>query len=345
MRFTAAFRATEREPLLQLVKTALATTLAWVIAELLVPDGPPPIFAAIAAMLVVQPSLNQSVTKGVERSVGVIAGVALASAASLAFGDNSWVILLAVVAALGFAWGLRMTTGSGNQVAISALLVLAMGASTPGYATYRVLETIIGAFIGILVHLALVPPVALKPARRALDALGEEIASSLERLAAGLSTHQSRAELDRLLSQVRQLHQVRDTAYAALDHAEDTLALNPRSRSHRESLAVLRGSAENLRPIVTQVVGMTRAFVDQYDDDVSSEPAVQGIAEELRRAAHDVRRELRLAFSDGYMTFTETAPALTAPLMFRAPSGMRWILVGSLMEDLRRIRAELGART
>lgn len=345
MRFTAAFRATEREPLLQLVKTALATALAWAIAGLLVPEGPPPIFAAIAAMLVVQPSLNQSVTKGVERSVGVIAGVILASAVGIVLGDNSWVVLLAVVSALAFAWGLRMTTGSGNQVAISALLVLAMGATTPGYATYRVLETIIGAFIGILVHLALVPPVALTPARRALDMLGEEIASSLERLAHGLSHTQSRAELDLLLNRARQLHQARDAAYEALDHAEDTLALNPRGRRHRESLAAMRGSAENLRPIVTQVVGMTRAFVDQYDDDVSSEPAVQGIAEELRRAAHDVRRELRLAFADRSLVFTETAPALTAPLMFRAPSGMRWILVGSLMEDLRRIRAELGART
>lgn len=344
MRITAAFRASERGPLLQMVKTALATMLAWIVAELVIPDGPPPVFAAIAAMLVVQPSLNQSLLKGVERSVGVIAGVVLASGLAIAFGEHTWVVLLAVSASLALAWGLRMTTGSANQVAISALLVLAIGAATPGYATYRILETFLGAVIGIVVHLALVPPVALGPARRALDALGEEIAASLERLAHALTRMHSARELDELMQEARRLNAIREETDVALDHADDSLALNPRGRHHREDLAVMRASVDNLRLIVTQVLGMTRAYVDQYDDKVSNEPAVEAIAEELRRAAHDIRRELRITLAHRYETFPETAPALTAPLVFQAPKGMRWILVGSLMEDLRRIREELGAR-
>ena len=79
MRLTAAVRASARDPLLQVVKTVLATIVAWVVCDLLIPDGPPPVFGAIAAMLVVQPSLNQSLAKGVERSVGVVAGVLLAT--------------------------------------------------------------------------------------------------------------------------------------------------------------------------------------------------------------------------------------------------------------------------
>src|SRR3546814_7340103 len=97
---------------------------------------------------------------------------------SLAFGSATWVVLIATAAALALAWGLRMTMGSANQVAISALLVLAIGAGTVDYALARILETFIGAIIGIVVHLALVPPVALVPARRALDNFGEEIARS-----------------------------------------------------------------------------------------------------------------------------------------------------------------------
>ncbi|QIX26658.1 FUSC family protein [Nocardioides sp. JQ2195] len=344
MRFTDAFRASERAPLLQMVKTALATMLAWIVAGLAIPDGPPPVFAAIAAMLVVQPSLNQSLFKGIERSVGVIAGVVLASGLSIAFGGASWVVLLAVSASLALAWGLRMTTGSANQVAISALLVLAIGSSSSGYATYRILETFLGAVIGIIVHLVLVPPVALVPAHRALDALGEEIAVSLERLAHALTRKHSSRELRELMTEARQLHALCEATDEALDQAEDSLALNPRGRHHREDLAAMRDSVENLSLIVTQVLGMTRAYVDQYDDSVSNEPAVQAIAEELRRAAHDTRRELRITLATRYETFAETAPALTAPLVFQAPKGMRWILVGSLMEDLRRIREELGAR-
>jgi len=325
------------------VKTALATMVAWVICRLLFPDGPPPVFAAIAAMLVVQPSLNQSLTKGLERSVGVIGGVILASLLAVAFGDTSWVILIAVGAALALAWGLRMTTGSGNQVAISALLVLVMGAATPGYALDRVAETIIGALVGIVIHLALVPPVAVQPARQALDALGEGIALALERLAAALSTTHTPYELRDLLVAARQLRPLREAADEALDDAEDSLALNPRSRQHRDELEAMRESVANFSPIVTQVIGMTRAFVDQYEDELVAEPAVRGIAEELRRAAHDTRRQLRLTLASSYPTFADTDPALTAPLALQAPTGMRWILVGSLMEDLRRIREELGA--
>ncbi|WP_110205496.1 FUSC family protein [Nocardioides daejeonensis] len=344
MGFTAAIRANSRPPALQLVKTAVATVLAWVVCSLTIHDGPPPIFAAIAAMLVVQPSLNQSLTKAIERSVGAIAGVVLASALGIAFGHSAVVVLSAVASALALAWVLRMTTGSGNQVAISALLVMVMGATTPGYAGVRVLETIIGAAIGIVVHLALVPPVAVEPARLALDELGGEIAASQERLARALLTMHSRRELDELLMRARRMRPLGEAAESALDDLEDSLALNPRRHRHRDELVAMRESLHSFMPIVTQTLGMTRAFVDQYEDELATEPAVQGIAEELRRAAHDIRRELRLTLAVTYPTFADTDPALTAPLRLKAPKGTRWILVGSLMEDLRRIRMGLGAR-
>ncbi|HEY9566149.1 MAG TPA: FUSC family protein [Nocardioides sp.] len=345
MPLTGAVRTAKRAPLLQMVKTALATILAWIVAGALIPDGPAPVFAAIAAMLVVQPSLNQSLTKGVERSVGVIAGVVLASALALAFGSATWVVLIATAAALALAWGLRMTMGSANQVAISALLVLAIGAGTVDYALARILETFIGAIIGIVVHLALVPPVALVPARRALDNFGEEIARSLERLSADLSHPRSPKQLEALMIDTRRPHRVREETYEALSEAEDSLALNPRGRRHRDEVAGLRQTVDIFALIATQVLGMARAYVDQYDEGVHSELAVRGIAEELRRAAHDTRRQVRLTLAEPSSPYVEEAPALTAPLTLGAPSGMRWILIGSLMEDLRRIREELGART
>jgi len=190
MKLTAGIRANQRSPILQVAKSAIATAAAWLIAGALIP-GPPPVFAAIAALLVVQPSLNQSLTKAVERSVGVIAGVVIASLLGIAFGGGTWVILLATVVALLVAWALKMTAGTANQVAISALLVLALGTATPSYALDRVLETLIGAVIGILINLALVPPVAVAPAHDAVLALADELEDSLERLARALEAPQS----------------------------------------------------------------------------------------------------------------------------------------------------------
>lgn len=336
----AAFRSSKRQPLLQVLKSALATIAAWLVAGALFPEHLP-VFAAIAALLVVQPSLNQSVAKAVERSVGVIAGVVVASGLALAFGQATWVILVAIAAALMIAWLLKMTTGTSNQVAISALLVLGLGAATPNYAVDRIIETIIGAAIGFVVNLALVPPVALRPVHDAVEKLGEELGACLDRLAAALEAPQTPAQLEELMIQARLLRPMLATADAALTTGAESLTLNPRGRRRRDELERLEETLRRFGPIVTQVIGMTRAVYDRYHAGLADEPSVRAIAEQLRRAAHDVRRVERRTHVDPAEPATASLPALTAPLQVAAPSSAHWILVGSLLEDLRRIHEVL----
>jgi uncharacterized membrane protein YccC len=341
MGITATFRATRRVPILQVLKSAVATIAAWLIAGWLV-QGQLPVFAAIAALLVVQPSVNQSLGKAVERSIGVIMGVLIATGISLVLGQNTWIILLAVVVAMLVAWALKMTPGTSNQVAISALLVLALGASSPEYAFDRVLETLIGAAIGIVVNALIVPPVAIAPARGEVALLGGELAASVDRLADALEHPRSRAQLETLMIEARLLRPMRDASDAAIESGEESLTLNPRRSAHREELVQLRELLEKLSPIVTQVIGMTRAFADHYDESLHDEPTVRAIAEQLRRVAHDVRLAARVAEPEPEPLTSET-PALTSALVIASPKSDHWILVGSLMEDLRRIREELGA--
>lgn len=341
MGITSTFRAAKRVPILQVAKAAVATITAWLVAGWLIP-GQLPVFAAIAALLVVQPSVNQSFGKAIERSIGVILGVLIATGISLAFGQNSAIILIAIVVAMLVAWALKMTPGTSNQVAISAMLVLALGASSPEYAIDRVLETLIGALIGIVVNTLIVPPVAVAPARRDLALLGGELAASLDRLASALESPQSPAQLQQLMLEARLMRPMRDAADAAIAAGEESLTLNPRRSAHRTDLAEMRTLVERLSPIVTQVIGMTRAFFDHYDDALAEEPTVQAIAEQLRRAAHDVRLAVHLAdIEPEPEPLTSVVPALTAPLVIAPPRSGHWILVGSLMEDLRRIRGEL----
>ncbi|HEY9366726.1 MAG TPA: FUSC family protein [Agromyces sp.] len=339
MGITGTFRASKRMPILQVAKASAATIAAWLIAGWLIP-GPLPVFAAIAALLVVQPSVNQSFGKAIERSIGVILGVIVATAASLAFGVNSWIILVTIVIAMLVAWALKMTPGTSNQVAISAMLVLALGSSSPEYAVDRILETLIGAAIGIVVNALIVPPVAVSPARRDLSLLGGELAGSLDRLASALESPQTPADLQRLMVEARLMRPMRDAADASIATGEESLTLNPRRSAHRTELIEMRTLLERLSPIVTQVIGMTRAFFDHYDAALADEPTVQAIAEQLRRAAHDVRLAVHLADVDPE-PLTSAIPALTSPLVITPPKSGHWILIGSLMEDLRRIRDEL----
>ncbi|QEO14882.1 FUSC family protein [Agromyces intestinalis] len=339
MGFADTLRAAKRPPIIQVGKAAVATIAAWLLAGWLVP-GQLPVFAAIAALLVVQPSVNQSFGKAIERSIGVIIGVLVATAISLVLGQSSWIVLLAVVVAMVLAWVLKMTPGTANQVAISAMLVLALGASSPEYALARVLETLIGAAIGIVVNALVVPPVAIAPARRDLALLGGELAASLDRLAAALETAQPPAAREELMLQARLMRPMRDAADASIRAGEESLTFNPRRSAHREELAHLRTLLERLGPIVTQVIGMTRAFVDHYDDELSAESTVPAIIEQLRRAAHDVRLAVHLADVVPDPP-TSAIPALTSTLVVKPPQSTHWVVIGSLVEDLRRIHDEL----
>ncbi|HCS59778.1 MAG TPA: hypothetical protein DIW46_00015 [Microbacterium sp.] len=340
MRMTAAVRSTKRAPLLQVVKSAVATIGAWLVAGWLIP-GPLPVFAAIAALLVVLPSVNQSFAKALERSVGVIVGVLIATGLSLLLGQQSWVVLLAIVVAMLVAWAFRATPGMGNQVAISAMLVLALGASSPQYAVDRIVETIIGVVIGIIVNALIVPPVHTAPARRDLGLLGAELASTLDRLANALPTPQTPAQLQELMLEARLLRPMQTAAAASVTDAEESMNFNPR-RSQHADIVEMRTLLTMLSPIVTQVIGMTRAYFDHYDDTLSDEPTVHAIAEQLRRAGHDVRLAVQIAdVAPASAADTSAIQALTTPLEVRPPASGHWILVGSLMEDLRRIRGEL----
>ena len=341
MRIPASIRAAKRAPLLQVVKSAAATIAAWLLAGWIVP-GQLPVFAAIAALLVVQPSINQSLSKALERSIGVIAGVVIALILGLLLGSPGWIVLVAIVVAMVVAWVFRATPGTGNQVAISAMLVLALGSSSPEYALARIVETLIGVAIGIVVNAVIVPPVLVEPARRDIGMLGAELAASLDRLAAALPQRQSPAALHELLLTARLLRPMRDAAEASIVAGEESLTLNPRRSRHRDELAEMRQLLDRLSPVVTQVVGMTRAYFDHYDDAIADEPTVPAISEQLRRAGHDVRLLVQLAeVSPDAEALTSVIPALTAPLVVRPPASDHWILIGSLLEDLRRIRGQL----
>jgi uncharacterized membrane protein YccC len=341
MRPIAAIRASSRSSLLQVVKTSIAVILAWIVCTVVL-GQPLPIFAAIAALLVVQPSVNQSLARGVERSVGVVGGVILAYLVGLVFPDSSWAVLGIIVLALLLAWALRLTPGSANQVPISAMLVLSIGSQTSEYSAFRIVETVIGAAVALLVNLAIVPPVHLAPAHRSITELANGVASTLEALSTALRGTRTPDQLSTLLNDARGLRALREAAAGSVSRAEESLMFNPRGGRHRRILEHDRQFLASLTALVTQVLGMARAVHDHYDDALNADPTVRAISIELERAGHDLRLLAQNPASNGDAATESTAaepPALTAPLVVAKPDAENWILIGSLLEDLRRVRA------
>ena len=347
----ASIRGSSRSPLLQVVKTSVAVIVAWLLSNILLGQQLP-IFAAIAALLVVQPSVNQSLAKGIERSVGVILGVLLAFGAGVVFGGSTWIVLGIVVVSLLLAWALRLTPGSANQIPISAMLVLAIGgAENSEYAIERVVETLVGCGVGLLVNTLIVPPVLSAPAHHAVLRLATLIAATLDALAAALSRPQTPAQLATLLENARALRPLQQEAQAAVTSAEESLLLNPRGGAHRQTIERDRTLMRKLAILVTRVLGLARAVHDRYDDDLPNEPIVQSIAQELTKAAHDLRLLTAQPGDFKHGTAADEAgtesisPALTAPLVIATPHPRHWVLVGSLMEDIRRVREEITGTT
>lgn len=347
-RYARLILSTSRVPFLQVVKTSVAAVLAWLATAWLL-EGQVPIFAVIAAILVVQPSVNQSFGKALERCVGVVIGVILAYVVGLVFGATSWVVLLAVIVALVLGWVLKLGPTSSVQIPISAMLVLSLGASTPGYAFNRILETIIGALIGVAVNLLIVPPVALQPVHESVARLGEEVAGILDSLARILRAPTTANDRTTMLVEARLLTPMRAKAAAALAAGEESLKYNPRRSVHRDLLDRDGELLTMLSVLVTRVVGMARGVVDHYDDELVGEPLVAEIVSELERASHDLRLVIRSANLPGTPAASslpqapvpDALPALTAPLTVAVPSSAHWVLLGFLLEDLRRIHEEL----
>lgn len=337
----AALRASARSPFLQVVKTSIASIVSWVVAALLL-DQPLPIFATIAALLVVQPSLNQSLAKGIERSMGVLVGVMLAYGAGMLFGTSSWIVLVIIVVALLLAWALKLTPGSANQIPISAMLVLAIGGGdTGGYALERIVETIIGVIVALVVNFAIVPPVLREPSRRAVRQLASRIADTLDDLSRVLTSAETSKDLNEMLESARHLRALQLEAAEHVARAEESLLLNPRGGTHRDEIAWDRELLRRLNVLVTRVLGMARAVHDHYDSTLREEPMTRAIGAELDRAAHDLRLLTAPKLEADVAPLTSDLPALTAPLVIAAPHPQHWILIGALMEDLRRVREEI----
>lgn len=332
-------RSATRIPLLQAAKTSIATVLAWVVAGAALP-GELPVFAAVAALIVVQPSVNQSLTKALERSVGVVAGVTIATGVSLLLGSAGWIVIVAIVVAIFASWALRLSPTSANQVAISAMLVLALGAATPEYAGLRIVETLIGAATAVVVNALVVAPVAITPARSAVHLLGMAIADHLEALGRALRGPIERPQLETLMIEARLLRPMREAAFDAVTDAEESLALNPRRGTVGPLVAETSALLARLTPLVHRVVGMTRSVRDGFEPDLLDDPVVEEIAGQLERAGHD----LRIVVETGLGTVPEEIaepPLLTAPVAVPSANPDHWILIGSLLEDLRRVREEI----
>ncbi|MEU9592828.1 FUSC family protein [Streptomyces sp. NPDC048193] len=251
-----------RDPVVvQAVRSAAAASIAYVIAVRLSPDkSAAPLTAPLTALLVVQVTLYATLKMSVRRVNAVVAGVLVAIVFSAVVGLSWWSLALVIVAALGVGHLVRAHEFVA-EVAISAMLVLGV-TSHGSLAWARVVETLIGAVVGLVFNLLFAPPVWVEQAGESIEGLarrvrqlmlrmGEEAAGSTPFHEAAARLHEAR-RLDHDIAEVDE----------DLRQAEDSLRLNPRVREGLLHRVVLRTGLDTLEICTVVLRVLARTFTD-----------------------------------------------------------------------------------
>ena len=264
--FVQQVRRRGRTAALRAARLTGATVAAFLVARAAGLQDPPPLIAALTALLVVQATLSSTLVNGVQRVLSVVAGVALAVLFVEVVGLTWWSLGGLVAAAILVGQILRLGPHL-VEVPISAMLVLGVGASgAESVGGDRVLETLVGAAVGMLVNVLFPPAVQTRHAVRSVERFAGEIAALLDDAAATLVAGPvSPEQSTRWLQDARRLNRHVPRLDRALAHAEESRRLNVRAlRSPWATNGICAGldaleyTSVSLRTLFREMVDATR---------------------------------------------------------------------------------------
>ena len=309
------FRRGGREGMLWAGRLTGAAVSAYVVA--LLAFGGKPLLAPLTALLVVQATPKSLVASGIDRVLSVVAGVLLAVGFSAVVPLTWWSLALVIGFSLMIGQVLRLKANL-LEVPISGMLVLGVRATNTEAAAWdRIVETLIGAGVGVLATLLLPPKVATGSAAEAIQHYAQEFAELLRRAADQVV--EARGRGDRIaeeaggwLDDARTITHDVPNVGAALLHAEEGRRLNVRAFRAPNAAPGLRQGLEALEHSGVALRGMFRGIADvtkdpEWPDDDSGEAAATDLVQVLRELA------------DGMAAFGElvraeaVSPELSAP--------------------------------
>lgn len=291
----------ESDTLRQIAKTALAATVSWELAVRVL-DSPIPALAALGAILTVQVNIKQTIAFGFQQVAGVTVGVGAAVAVVGVLGVHTWSVGVVILCALVVGHLLRLGKQV-NQVAISALLVLALGT---GYGSVRIIDTLLGAAIGVLVNVLVAPPTHVQAAAGEIGRVAEDLGLLLADMGRGLRRGWNPDTARDWLRRARELDAARARAGEAVRKGDESLRYNPLARGEAEDVARLTEAHTALEHVATQVRGAARALADLHrSDDPDAETTrreravVAALADPLEQAGAAVAAFGRLQSGSG----------------------------------------------
>jgi hypothetical protein len=234
----------ERRILVQSAKATLAATAAWLLATLVL-HLPQPFLAPYAAVFLVEATVYRSLRGWIQQVGSVASGVLLAAVVFLGLLAGSW----------------RRFGDAGVWVGVTGMLVISYGtAREPVLLGDRLLETALGAAIGVAVNTLIFPPLYGERLAAAAGRLGKAVAALLEALSDLIRRDEPPEDLEHLLSHEQDTRSLVLAAEEAVGLTREGRMLNMRrgrpsaGARHERPLRTLIG----LWPAMSQLIAAVR---------------------------------------------------------------------------------------
>ncbi|GAA3234605.1 FUSC family protein [Actinocorallia longicatena] len=247
-----------RPPAVEITRLVVTAMAAYLAAELLL-EVQAPLLAPLTALLVVQASSYQTMRHAFQRVLSVATGVLVAVALAALLGFTWWSLGLAIAASLVLGHVLKLNDHI-LEVPISAMLILQLG--TEAAATDRIVETIIGAGVGLAAGL-IASPVRVQPAAEAITELGASMSGLLDDIAGGLRAEPDEKTVGTWVERSKERARDIQRTEQALAAAEESARLNPRARNGASPGPALRLALETFEHAAVTTRGLTRSVADR----------------------------------------------------------------------------------
>ncbi|NRQ33131.1 hypothetical protein HII36_14950 [Nonomuraea sp. NN258] len=248
---------TERDEFVQTVKVTVACMLAWWLAASVL-ELDLPVLVPIGVLLTVSATAYSTIIRGMQQVGAVIAGVAAATLLIWLLGVNTLTLGVLVTAGLVLSRLLNMPAQN-VQIPITALLVLSLGRN---YGLARLADVLLGAGIGIVANLLILPPRFVEKAAKELCDLADEMSDLADDMADGLDADWDEDVARDWLDRARGLAQRLEDTENAAEQAAESIRLSLRRHRYKRRLEQVAEAAACLDHACTQFRGIARALTD-----------------------------------------------------------------------------------
>ena len=319
----------------QVLKTALAASIAWVLAADVFGLSQP-FLAPWAALLVVHATVYRSFSRGAMQVAATFAAVLLAAVTGQVLGMNTWTVVVVLV--VGLCLGVLPWMGADTTtIASTAMVVLTTGYGD-GLLFSRLIDTAIGVVVGLVVNVMVWPPLRRRTTIAAMDRLDDGIGALLTDMASTLPAC-DRDDVGEWVERSRDLDADLDHAWALLRQATESARLNVRRSAHelrdpREWRQLLRRMEQTLAEI--------RSLARTLDSHlVTGDTLEPGFAATWTELLADTGRAVADADPEGLRSVHDRLQVLVEEIATLEPVE-QWPLYGALVVNLRNILEAMG---